>query len=136
MDPGAEAVHGISLHELRGEPEWVAIAPRVSKIMRVADLIVAHNIDFDIPFVVSQLVEVKQDPGDADTFCTMEEGRQATAMGKVPNLGELCRAFRVTYEPEKAHSAAYDTDVMMDCFMKGVERGAFKPEILTREEIV
>src|SRR5690606_34624149 len=58
IDPGAEAVHKISLSDLRGKPKWKEIAPTVSKILSKVDLFVAHNAAFDAPFIALELVRV------------------------------------------------------------------------------
>lgn len=125
IEKGAFEVHGISLHSLKAEPVWKTVAPKVADVLGKADLIIAHNAEFDIPFVVHELLSQGQPIPNCNVFCTMVNSRNATAMGKWPNLGELCNAYDVEYDPEKAHDAGYDVEVMMDCFFAGVRRGYF-----------
>lgn len=122
IDKAAEAVHGISLFDLKDEPKWEEIAPKVSSVLNSVDLIVAHNADFDIPFIGLELFRVEAVPiaDDAEVYCTMQNGRGATAMGKLPNLREFCFAFDVDYDPKEAHSALYDVKVMMQALLNGV----------------
>lgn len=126
IDPGSENVHGISLMDLRESPEWSEVAPAVKKLLDMSEMVVAHNAEFDIPFIVFELDRLKIPIPEFDVFCTMENGRDATALGKLPNLGELCFAMNVDYDPSKAHAALYDTQCMMDCFWFGVKTGFFK----------
>lgn len=58
----------------------------------------------------------------------MVQGRWATPMGKYPSLKELCFACDVPYDPEKAHGAEYDVDMMMQSFLFGYKLGFFKVE--------
>lgn len=131
IDAGAEAVHGISLAMLRGMPKWEDVAPTVNKILTRTKLFVAHNASFDAPFLALELIRAGFPMPNFDVFCTMDNGRLATGFGKVPNLGELAYACGIEYDPDAAHSAAYDTDLLAQCYWTGVDKGLFKrPEDL------
>lgn len=126
IDKNAEAVHGISLMDLRNSPEWSQVVPKIHRIICATDLLVAHNLAFDANFLVHQITESKLKwPKYVIGYCTMENGRSATALGKVPNLGELCWSLGVDYDPESAHAADYDTERLAQCFMRGVKYGVF-----------
>lgn len=126
ITPKAQEVHGISLADLAGSPTWELVAPEIVKFMNKGDIIIAHNGDnFDLPFICWELMRVKQPVPDVNHYDTMLNGRWATANGKVPTLGELCFALDVDYDPEKAHSALYDINVMMDALFKGIDLGFF-----------
>lgn len=133
---GAQQVHGISWIDLKDEPKWPEVAPKLAKILSMCDLLVAHNMDFDFPFVYQELELAHFDPADIlpDEFvCTMEEGRATTAMGKLPSLKELCWSFGVEYDDTEAHAADYDTDVLAEAFWRGVHWGLYKAECLSQE---
>ncbi|CCG43365.1 3'-5' exonuclease [Magnetospirillum molischianum] len=121
----AQAVHGISLAELAGEPTWPAVAPKVHKILSSSAWAVAHNAAFDMPFVGLELVRIGMTCPSVNVFCTMEEGRWATPNGKLPSLKELCFACDVPYDPSKAHAAEYDVDCMAQSFWRGLDWGFF-----------
>lgn len=131
IEKGAYNVHGISLDDLKGEKSWLEIAPTVSKILARTDVFVAHNVAFDAPFLVTELLRAEQPMPDLFTFCTMENGRTATALGKLPNLGELCWAFDVDYDADTAHAADYDIERTMQCFFKGLKAGRFNVPLIT-----
>lgn len=130
----AQEVHGISIEDLAGCPHWEEIAPKVAAMMKASDLLIAHNMAFDGPFIALELMRIGMTVPRVDSFCTMENGRWATPLGKKPSLKELCFSVGVDYDPTKAHSAAYDVDVMMDCFFKGLDLGFFKVEAEEAEE--
>lgn len=131
IDADAQAVHGISFEELSGCPTWEEVAPKLVKVFRASGLIIAHNgAGFDMPFVGGELLRIGQPVPDVNCFDTMQKGRWATPMGKLPNLRELCFACGVQYDVLKAHAADYDVDVMMESFFVGLDKGFFKiPEI-------
>jgi DNA polymerase III subunit epsilon len=55
----------------------------------------------------------------------MEEARWATLFGQLPNLGELCFACGVPYDPSLAHAPEYDIRVNMEAFFKACRWGFF-----------
>jgi DNA polymerase-3 subunit epsilon len=126
IDPKAQAVHGISLEDLKDEPKWEDIAPQVNRIINQSHLLVAHNMDFDGSFIVGELLRVGIDPPDIASVCTMEEGRWATPIGKLPTLYELCFAVGVEYDHEQAHGAIYDVEVMMAAFFQARRLGHYQ----------
>lgn len=125
IDPSAQAVHGISNEMLFGMPKWEEVVDTILMRLDRADLLVAHNFNFDGPFIAGELVRVGKRVPLTPSFCTMENGRWATFNGKSPKLAELCFALGVDYDPTAAHAADYDTDVTAQCLFKGIERGFF-----------
>ena len=115
----AQRVHGISSVMLSGCPTWDFVAPDLVHALDGVDLVVAHNGDgFDKPFIEQEMKRVKVPFPDLKWYDTMTSLRCATPNGKVPNLGELCFAFDVEYDPSKAHAASYDVKVMAECFFR------------------
>jgi DNA polymerase-3 subunit epsilon len=63
-------------------------------------------------------------------ICTMLNAPWATFNGKNPRLEELCFACGVDYDPALAHAAAFDVDVMMQCYWRGLKFGFYQePEL-------
>ena len=123
----AERVHGINNSDVAGCPTFDHFAPLIQKIAANTDLWVAHNgIDFDMPFLDAEMRRAGLALPKRPCFDTMVDGRWATPMGKVPNLGELCFACGVDYYPSAAHAADYDVEVMMESFFKGLDWGWYK----------
>ena len=135
IDPGAQAVHGISFDEVSGCPVWEEVAPKLVKIMQRCDVIVAHNGEgFDLPFIAGELLRIGQPVPNVKVFDTMLEGRWATPLGKVPNLGELCFACGVNYDKSLAHAADYDVSIMMQCLFVGIQKGFYKLPVINESE--
>jgi len=122
----ASRVHGIFLEDLHNAPTWDKVAPLVNGVLNKSDVFVAHNTGFDAPFIGEELMRVGITPKDIPLFCTMENGRWATANGKNPKLQELCWALDVDYDPAKAHRASYDVSRTAECLWKGIDLGYFK----------
>lgn len=131
IEAKAQEVHKITREELLKEPIFDAIAPKVSKVLEMTKsaggFVVAHNgVGFDMPFIRAELKRVGQSCVDIPVVDTMLQARWATPYGKLPNLGELCFACDVEYDPEKAHASEYDADRMMQSFFHAYSLGFFK----------
>jgi len=136
IDPKAHAVHGISFEDLAMEPKWSEIAPKLHAVLSRCDQVVAHNgIGFDVPFLAHEFKREGLSLPSCLHHCydTMVDGRWATPMGKLPNLGELCFATEVSYDPGAAHAADYDVDVMMQAFFAARKWGYFQS--ITHREV-
>jgi len=126
IEPGAQEVHGIAYSDLVGCPKWNNIASDVALRMGGADLLLAHNMGFDGPFIAGELIRVGITVPDVYSFCTMESARWACPDGKYPKLSELAFALGVEYDPAKAHAAQYDVEVTAECFFRGLDRGFYE----------
>ena len=131
IDPAAQAVHGITFDQLAAEPVWEVVAPRVSQILSKVKFGVAHNgFGFDFPFLAAELMRVGVAVPVFEPIDTMVEARWATAGGKLPNLRELCFATGVAYDPEQAHQAEYDVEVLMAAYFAARAQGFMPPSIM------
>ena len=122
--PKAQEVHGISAADLIGKPKFETFAPKLNKVLESKPLLIAHNIAFDIGFLAVQMQQAgfPLSP-ELQLYDTMEEGMTASYDAKPPSLREFCWAMGVPYDPDEAHAAEYDVDVMMDAFFAGLDRG-------------
>lgn len=117
IDPKAQEVHKITFEMLTGEPTWEQVAPSIATVLGRSQYVVAHNgVGFDFPFVTHELQRVGIAVPLIEGIDTMLEGRWATPFGKLPNLGELCFACGVPYDPSQAHAALYDVERMMEAY--------------------
>ena len=104
----------------------VVSSAEVGKILKVTDIMIAHNAAFDAPFLAYELLRLGQPVNqDMEVFCTMQAGRFATPLGKPPRLVELCWALGVPFVAEDAHRAIYDVDRMMEAVSVGIAKGYF-----------
>lgn len=127
IDAKAQAVHGITLDELKTEPPFKDRIPDMLNIFDKTDIMCFHNgISFDWPYLQQEFKANEVKLPDLPIFDTMIEGNFATDLGKSATLFELCWSLDVDYDSSLAHRGDYDTAVLRDCFFNGVEYGWFK----------
>lgn len=126
ITPDAQRVHGISVTDLIGKPDWESLAPAIHADLSRSSLLVAHNAEFDYNFLNMEFQRVGLPALTVPYFCTMMEGVWATPHGKKPNLEELCWALSLPYDKKSAHSAVYDVEILTECLWKGIAWECFK----------
>lgn len=119
-------ITGITPDMVKGAKKWEEIAGKVHQVLSKCDVFVAHNAEFDAPFLYFMFQKVGIEMPPIGVYCTMQNGRWATPDGKVPKLSELCRACRIDFDEVNAHRAWYDTDKMMDALIYGIENNYFE----------
>lgn len=132
----AQAVHGIAAADLIGAPKFSDVAEKIITMLRRSSAIVAHNgASFDGPFLAHELAKAGYELPDVYLFDTMTEGMFASYDTKPPSLQELCWSMGVEYDPQKAHAAEYDVEVMMQAFFNAVDLGYYDvSDIITSKE--
>ena len=106
--------------------------------VRLADLVVAHNIEFDQKIIVAELFRIMQtsaehgvsaaltDIARAEYYCTMQQGVNLCNIKaftktdkkeyiKFPTLLELCKHL-FQYEPKNLHNSLNDVLVFLQSF--------------------
>lgn len=117
IDPKAYDVHGISLADLKDCPLFGEHAPSIVKLLSKIDVLVGHNgKGFDFPFIEAELQRNGLVMPNVIEVDTMLDGRWACEDGKQPKLSELAFACGLSYDTDHAHSALYDTELMMECY--------------------
>lgn len=119
-------IHGITNAMVAGCPNWKTLAPSFLEFIKGANYLVAHNANFDGPFLAGELIRVGHMPPATPMFCTAANGRWATPDGKVPKLQELSFACGFEYDLTKAHGALYDIELTMQCLAQGLSYGAYQ----------
>jgi DNA polymerase-3 subunit epsilon len=64
MDPGAQAVHGISMEELADCPPFADAADELRALFAEADMLVGYNLRFDIDMLQAEYLRLRQPPVD------------------------------------------------------------------------
>lgn len=98
--------------------------------IKISNFIVAHNIDFDLPILKSQLKKYQmQDPfNNKRTICTMKESINYCGIpnydgrNKFPKLTELYKKL-FDYDIEQKHNAESDTLLTAKCFRELLNKG-------------
>jgi len=133
IPPEATAIHGISTEQARQHGEPIAeVLHDFGNVLLAADVIVGHNLCFDVPVVAAELVRLGRRPWAAELvskrrYDTMLVGTDVCKIPghrgyKWPKLEELyMHLFR--RRPENQHQADGDVLATAECYFEMVGRG-------------
>ena len=135
IDPGAREAHGISEEDCAafGVPLMVA-GSLFNQCCVQADLIVAHNLEFDQSVMLTALYRLGGKPSRMEgkrLICTKEDSTDVLKLPgkydsyKWPTLAEAYQYF-TGQELVGAHDALVDTEACLQVFQGLVERGHTK----------
>lgn len=100
-------------------PEYFKDDSHIEKIFEDhADLLVGHNVNFDIRFIISafgQNGSINRKLVKAKIFCTMENNKRN---GKPLKLHEVCKLYKIEIAPGNFHNALWDTIAVKEIFDK------------------
>jgi len=133
---GATRIHGIShAHARRAGRDLLEVVDEfLEAAARPGTVLVAHNLDYDLGVVGSELVRLRKPLGFLDTpgICTM---KGTTDLCRIPRPGgygykwptlEELHAFVFGRSYEGAHDAARDLDACARCFFTLLGQGHFR----------
>jgi DNA polymerase-3 subunit alpha len=120
-NPTAFETHGISEERIKAEGISLQefFTGEVIYLLKNAKFIVAHNVQFDINVLRSDLIrsaltDLSDILKNARLFCTMEEGKKIMGTYKSPRLTELYR--KLFQEDFEAHNALEDAKASFRCY--------------------
>lgn len=124
ITPGAQEVHGISL-ELAERFGMTNTAAEIDfiQLAQKADVLIAHNIDFDMKAVRDAWPHAYEVLLGKQQYCTMKEGLQFdipkahAGSSKYPKLSDAYRFFKGV-ELDGAHDAMIDARACRDVFFE------------------
>ena len=145
IEPSAQAVHGFSVEKLAVLSNGHTFSTDIEEIyddFLSADLIVAHNVKFDIGFLIAEFNYQDRIFRYNESFDTMKALTPIMKMErsnhkgyKYPKLSEACEFLDVyPYDITKTsirlfntgevggHDARYDTTALYLCFFEGVKK--------------
>lgn len=131
IHPDAQAVHGISLEDLKGKPTFREIAGDFLAFTDGATL-VAHNAGFDMGFVNAELKRCGLPSIGPDRVTdSLALARRRHPMG--PNsLDALCRRYGVDNSRRVHHGALLDSELLAEVYIEmiGGRQAAFGLEVV------
>jgi DNA polymerase III subunit epsilon len=127
-------VHGITLSKAENEGVLIdKILSRFNDDLNEISLIVAHNIDFDLPTINAEFLRnrIRTDLLQKPRYCTMKS-QEIVSFCKIPNLfgpeykwptlSELHKiVFDITFDD--VHNALADVEACARCFFELKKRG-------------
>lgn len=106
MDPGAQAVHGISMEDLADCPPFADVADELRALFADADMLVGYNLRFDIDMLQAEYLRLRQPPVDFSSKLIVDPFR-LWQQCEPRSLMDAHKRF-AGGEFEAAHSAAAD----------------------------
>ena len=126
MDPGAEKVHGLTNEFLLDKPKFIEIADSFLDFIGDSKLI-AHNADFDINFLNSELVRAKKDKINNDRVVDTLKIARSKFPGARNSLDALCKRFFVDNSNRSLHGALLDSELLAEVYLELV--GGKEPDL-------
>ncbi len=122
IDPGAQAVHGISLEDLVGKPKFADIADALITFISGANLVI-HNAPFDVGFLNAEFKRLGKPPVHelAQITDSLPMAR-AQFPGKKNSLDALCDRLGVDNSGRTFHGALLDAQLLAEVYL-GLTRG-------------
>jgi DNA polymerase-3 subunit epsilon len=118
IDAGAQAVHGITIERLQGEPRFADIAREFLDFITGSELVI-HNAPFDIGFLNHELGQL--DLGVVGDFChsVVDTLKMAKDLhpGQRNNLDALCKRYGIDNSNRTLHGALLDAELLADVYM-------------------
>lgn len=128
----ASAIHGITTEMATNEGvNGDEAFEQLYAVMRGAEYIVGHNINFDIKVVSAEFARRGWELPEYKKVCTMLGAR--SIFGKWPKLHELYKHLFLE-EMKEAHRAFADISATAECFMGLLARGFF-PELEIPDQV-
>jgi DNA polymerase-3 subunit epsilon len=126
MDPGAEKVHGLTNEFLLDKPKFIEIADSFLDFIGDSNLI-AHNADFDINFLNSELVRAKKDKINNNRVVDTLKIARSKFPGARNSLDALCKRFFVDNSNRSLHGALLDSELLAEVYLELV--GGKEPDL-------
>ena len=136
IDEDAEAVHGITSDFLVNKPFFDEIVDSFLTFIG-NDLIVTHNVPFDLSFVNAELVDCgKSELLKSQFYCTLRKSRRLFP-GQKNSLSVVCKRVGIEFDEESLHGALADASLVAQLYfaIKDIDEPQ-KRKSLTRKSTI
>ena len=117
MDPGAEKVHGLTNEFLVDKPKFIDVADDFLDFIGSSTLI-AHNADFDIGFLNSELSRVKKEKIKTNRVVDTLKIARTKYPGARNSLDALCKRFSIDNSNRELHGALLDSELLAEVYLE------------------
>ena len=134
VDPGAQAVHGLSNEFLADKPRFAEQVDAFLAFVDAAELII-HNAPFDLGFLNAELGRLDRSDLSACTTGVTDTLKMARQLhpGQKNNLDALCRRYDVDNSGREYHGALLDSELLAEVWLamtRGQETLAIDPVVM------
>ena len=119
IDEGAQAVHGISMEQLKDKPVFADIAKEFFDYVDGCELII-HNAPFDVGFLDNEFALMGFD-GRISGYCSIIDTlvmARSRHPGQKNNLDALCKRYEVDNAQRVLHGALLDAEILADVYLR------------------
>lgn len=118
IDPGAQAVHGISNEFLADKPRFNEVAASFVEFIRGAELVI-HNAGFDVGFLNNELLLAGLPPLEEHCSGVLDTLKLAREMrpGKKNSLDALCNEYSIDNSGRTFHGALLDAQLLAEVYL-------------------
>jgi len=117
IHPDAQAVHGISIDDLKGKPGFADILSEFEEFFGEGKL-VAHNANFDIGFFNAELKRVGRKSIDSERIVDTLVMAKRKFPGQRNSLDALCQRFGISNAHRTLHGALLDSELLLDVYLE------------------
>lgn len=118
IDPGAQAVHGLTNEFLADKPKFAEIADELLEFIQDAELVI-HNAAFDTGFLNHELGLLGREPVERVCSRVVDTLRMARELrpGKKNSLDALCNEYQVDNSGRQLHGALLDAELLAEVYL-------------------
>ena len=153
IEPGAEKIHGFSvetLYELSNGSYFEDCFESFIEDFRQADILIGHNVNFDIKFLIHELEGCGEELNPKHSFCTMNYYKDVCKLSssrggyKQPKLSEAVQFLELSDkvidamtmkffgETGSFHDASFDTTATYLIVTEGIKKGYFPKQYFSK----
>ena len=118
IDPGAVAVHGLTVEFLSDKPVFADVADEIIAFLKDAEIII-HNAPFDVGFLDAEFELLKLGKMNdyvAKVIDTLKNARDMFP-GKRNSLDALCERFQISNDHRTLHGALLDAELLAEVYL-------------------
>ncbi|RPF90056.1 MAG: DNA polymerase III subunit epsilon [Rhizobiales bacterium TMED168] len=136
MDPGAEKVHGLTNEFLVDKPKFIDVADDFLSFIGSSTL-VAHNADFDVGFLNSELSRAKKEKIKTNRVVDTLKIARTKYPGARNSLDALCKRFSIDNSNRELHGALLDSELLAEVYLElvGGKEPNFELSSITRSPV-
>jgi DNA polymerase III epsilon subunit-like protein len=130
VDDDAIAINGLNYKELHKHKlsDRDFVLEEFAIAVQNCDLIVGHNVTFDINFLIAAKPKLKKILNSIKWMDTMVECTEFCGIRrgydyKFPKLSELSQKLKISLNIDNTHHSLYDAQLTLECFKKIAETG-------------